>query len=169
MGNKFAFKVIVILSVLLGNNSVFGQSNSATKELEEKVAALEKKVEYLELIQEIDKLHTSMVSESNGISITSLELKYDIFGKSLNEEVLSMTEILYLASEANFNSTKSHLESVEYLLSLKLLTSKFSETEIQVLKASMNACKTSFNQLEKSLRLFKFYLAQAKKIYSDYN
>lgn len=80
-----------------------------------------------------------------------------------------MTEILYLASEANFNSTKSHLESVEYLLSLKLLTSKFSETEIQVLKASMNACKTSFNQLEKSLRLFKFYLAQAKKIYSDYN
>lgn len=166
MGNKFAFKVIVILSVLLGNNSVFGQSNSATKELEEKVAALEKKVEYLELIQALNQIQVDNMCRENSVSIHSNELKYDIFNNYLSADLIYSNETLYKLTREGLEITKSKLETIEEYLNLMLLQSYFSDREVEVLMSNIISSKANLCVLEESLKLLEYYISQAKKRYN---
>ena len=85
-------------------------------------------------------------------------LKFEIYHGRFNYDLYNVYTKNYNSNVEKLDSDKNYAESLKELIFLKMMTSNFTESEIQVLQHSLKVFNNAINKVEASLNLYKLYL-----------
>lgn len=164
--------VLIVLVAILGVLNANAQEvDSATTEQMSIVDSLS--MELAELQQEYDYLYcSSQLSDTskeilifrNEININANSLLINIWHMKFDIDVYVVQNRLYNAFVENLNASKRKVESIKILISLKKISSNFSDTEIEVLDNYCDFLDSNLATAESALEHFKLILDIYKKM-----
>ena len=161
--------LIVLVAILGALNANAQEVDSGTTEQMSIVDSLSK--ELAQLRQEYDYLYcSSQLSEAsheiqifrNEINISSNSLLANIFHMKFDVDVYVAQSELYNAFVENLSSSKKKVEGLKVLISLKKISSNFSDTEIGVLDSYCDFLDSNLATAEKAVEYFKVVLGLYK-------
>ena len=164
-------KLVLVICTLLCANVLWAQENiKKEKDLEAVVDSLSAKLkelqhnyDYLYCKNHLTEINHSLIQDANGIDINVNNLKFEIYHGRFNYDLYNVYKENYNSNVEKLDSDKNYAESLKELIFLKMMTSNFTESEIQVLQHSLKVFNNAINKVEASLNLYKLYLDEYKK------
>lgn len=164
---KLFIALIAIVSVI----SVNAQENVKKEKdlavvvdsLSAKLKELQHNYDYLYCKNQLTEINHSLIQDANGIDINVNNLKFEIYHGRFNYDLYNVYKENYNSNLEKLDSDKNYAESLKELIFLKMMTSNFTESEIQVLQHSLKVFNNAINKVEASLNLYKLYLDEYKK------
>ena len=161
--------LIVLVAILGALNANAQEVDSGTTEQMSIVDSLSK--ELAQLRQEYDYLYcSSQLSEAsheiqlfrNEIQISANSLLTNIFHMKFDVDVNVAQNELYNVFVERLNSLKKKVEGLKVLMSLKKISSNFSDTEIRVLDSYCDVFDSNLATAEQACEYFKVVLGLYK-------
>lgn len=161
--------LIVLVAILGALNANAQEVDSGTTEQMSIVDSLSK--ELAQLRQEYDYLYcSSQLSEAsheiqlfrNEIQISANSLLTNIFHMKFDVDVYVAQNELYNVFVERLNSLKKKVEGLKVLMSLKKISSNFSDTEIRVLDSYCDVFDSNLATAEQACEYFKVVLGLYK-------
>lgn len=161
--------LIVLVAILGALNANAQEVDSGTTEQMSIVDSLSK--ELAQLRQEYDYLYcSSQLSEAshemqifrNEINISSNSLLVNIFHMKFDIDLYVTKNELYNVFVERLSSLKKKVEGLKVLMSLKKISSNFSDTEIRVLDSYYDVLDSNLATAEQACEYFKVVLGLYK-------
>ena len=161
-------KLVLVICTLLCANVLFAQENiTKEKDLEAVVDSLSAKLnelqhnyDYLYCQHLLDEFNHSQTQESNSILIRTNQLKIDIYHGRFNYDLYNSYKRNYNAAMEKLDASKGKAESLKKLVTLKMITSNFSENELRVLQQGLKLFDYAINSVESALELYDLYIKE---------
>ncbi len=165
-------KLVLVICTLLCANVLFAQENiTKEKDLEAVVDSLSAKLkelqhnyDYLYCQHLLDDFKHSQTQESNSILIRVNQLKIDIYHGRFNYNLYNAYKDNYNSSIEKLDVSKENAESIKKLVTLKMITSNFSENERSVLQQGLKLFDHAINSVESALRLYDLYIKEYRNM-----
>ena len=165
-------KLVLVICTLLYANVIFAQENiTKEKDLEAVVDSLSAKLkelqhnyDYLYCQHLLDEFNHSQIQESNSISIRTNQLKIDIYHGRFNYDLYNAYKDNYNSSMEKLDANKGKAESLKKLVTLKMITSNFSENELRVLQQGLKIFDYAINSVESALKLHNLYIKEYRNM-----
>lgn len=91
-------------------------------------------------------------------------MRIDIYHGRFNYDLYNAYKENYNSCVEKLDSYKNYAESLKELIFLKMMTSNFTESEIQVLQHSLNVFDNAINKVESSLRLYDLCIKEYRNM-----
>ena len=134
-----------------------------TDSLSLRLEKLQHDYDYMYCDYEVYKLQMDLKDLAKSIDIASNAILINVYNGRYDNDLYNVYSENYTVSCDLFESIKGKIESVKTLVSLKILTSGFTEGEINILTTSFNVINNSANKVQSSLRYYDVVL----KAYKD--
>ena len=165
-------KLVLLICTLLCANVLFAQENiTKEKDLEAVVDSLSAKLkelqhnyDYLYCQHLLDEFNHSQIQESNSISIRTNQLKIDIYHGRFNYDLYNAYKDNYNSSMEKLDANKEKAESLKNFVTLKMITSNFSESELRVLQQGLKIFDYAINSVESALKLHNLYIKEYRNM-----
>jgi hypothetical protein len=165
-------KLVLVICTLLCANVLFAQENiTKEKDLEAVVDSLSAKLkelqhnyDYLYCQYLLDEFKNSQIQESNSISIRTNQLKIDISHGRFNYDLYNAYKKNYNSSIEKLDVSKENAKSIKNLVTLKMITSNFSENELSVLQQGLKLFDYAINSVESALELYDLWIKKYRNM-----
>lgn len=161
MKKFFVLMVLCTLSLVVSAQEIDSlQIKSDTISIETLVARLDKlqhDYDFLKCDYELNRMQFRLEILANNINNKSTDLEIDCYhysGKYMNELYLSSMDN-YNSSVDMLNSLKETIEQLKAMVVIKIISSNFSENEIDLLNHQCNTLDLGVRYVEKSLEDYK--------------
>jgi len=160
---KLLLLFVFIGSVLNANadGTDFPQVKSATITIDSLTSILEKlqhDYDYMHCDYEAFKLDKDLNDLYHNINISTNGILINVYNSRYDNDLYKVYLDSYTAFCNLFESLKSKMESVKTLVFLKILTSGFTDEEIQVLTSTFTVIDNSVNKVQKALDYYDVVL-----------
>ena len=161
--------LLLIISVLFAI-----QANAQTQEeapavtidsLSTKLVELQHNYDFLYCDYQLHKVKTNFEQLSQDIQIINNELTIKICFGQYNRDMYIIYSEDYDARCENYNAFKRQFEVVQELITIKIITTGFTESELNIFNAYIEAIESAMKVVEKGLK----YYDRLLKIYKDEN
>ena len=133
--------------------------------LSTKLAELQHNYDFLYCDYKLYQIQTNLGQLSQDIQITNNELTIKICFGQYDRDMYIVYSENYDAKCENYNAFKRQFEVVQELVTIKIITTGFTESELNVFNACIETIKSAIKVVEEGLK----YYDRLLKIYKDEN
>ena len=160
---KLLLLIVFIGSVLqaYADDIVFPQIKSAATTIDSLTTKLEKlqhDYDYMYCDYEAYKLNKDLTDLDHSINITINGIRTDIYNSRYDRDLYEVYSENYAASCELLETIKGKIETIKTLVFLKILTSGFTDVEIEVLNNSFGVINNTATKVQKSLDYYDVVL-----------
>ena len=161
---KVLLLIISVLFAIQVNARTQEESSTITIDsLSTKLAELQHNYDFLYCNYELYQIKTDLEQLSQDIKITNSELTIKIcFGQYNHDMYIAYSEN-YDVKCKSYDAIKSKFEAVQKLVTIKIITTGFTESELNVFNACIETIELSMEVVESALK----YYDKLIKIYKD--
>ena len=164
-------KLVIVICTLLCANVLFAQENVKKEKdlavvvdsLAVKLNKLQKDYDYLWCEYKLNEINSGLNDDENEISTKSNQLLTNIYHGRFNYDLYNSYKEYYNSKIYLLENYKINAESIRNLVTLKMITSNFSENEIRVLQHLLKILDSAINSVESSLKLYDSYIEIYRK------
>ena len=161
---KVLLLIISVLFAIQSNAQVQKESPAVTIDsLSTKLAELQHNYDFLYCHYNLYQIKTNLDQLSQDIQIINNELTIKIYFGQYNRDLYIVYSESYDARCENYNAFKGQFEVVQKLITIKTVTTGFTESELNVFNAYIETIESAIEVVEKSLKYYDSLL----KIYKD--
>ena len=161
---KVLLLIISVLFAIQSNAQVQKESPAVTIDsLSTKLAELQHNYDFLYCDYKLYQIKTDLNQLSQDIQITNNELTIKICFEQYNRDLYIVYSELYDAKCENYNAFKRQFEVVQELVTIKIITTGFTESKLNVFNAYIKSIESAMEVVEKGLKYYDSLL----KIYKD--
>ena len=161
---KVLLLIISILFAIQSNARDQEEAPTVTIDsLSTKLAELQHNYDFLYCDFELYQIKTNLEQLSQDIQIINNELTIKICFGQYNRDMYIIYSEGYDARCKNYNAFKRQFEVVQELVTIKIITTGFTESELNVFNACIETIESAMKVVEKSLKYYDSLL----KIYKD--
>ena len=163
---KVLLLIISVLFAIQANAQTQEESPAVTIDsLSTKLEELQHNYDFLYCDYNLYQIKTNLGQLSQDIQITNNELTIKIYFGQYNRDLYIIYSEDYDARCENYNAFKRQFEVVQELVTIKIITTGFTESELNVFNACIEAIESAMKVVEKGLK----YYDRLLKIYKDEN
>ena len=163
---KVLLLIISVLFAIQVNAQTQEESSTITIDsLYTKLVKLQHSYNFLYCDYNLYQIKTELEQLSQDIQITNNELTIKICFGQYNRDMYIIYSEDYDAKCENYNAFKRKFEAVQKLVTIKIITTGFTESELNVFNACIETIESAMKVVEKSLKFYDRLL----KIYKDEN
>ena len=155
MKKIFCTLLVLVLSIF----SVNAQSQNSQEEMQtlvQRVDSLEHELSYLKLTYELSTLNSDMQLFTNEIDINLLEIRLNLYNRNFNSQLGYEYQRYYKLCQKKKQKISELIEAKKTIFVLKVITYPFSESEMNMLKASYNIIDDTYKLIGNSMEFLKF-------------
>ena len=161
--NKLLLLIVFIGSVFnaYADGTSFPQIQTAAVSIDSLSSRLEKlqhDYDYMKCDYEAFKLDKDLNDLAHNINISTNGILINVYNSRYDNDLYTAYSESYTAYCSLFESIKSKMESAKTLVFLKILTSGFTEQEIEVLTTSFNVIDNTVNRVQRALDYYDVVL-----------
>ena len=161
---KILLLIISALFAIQANAQVQEESPAITIDsLSTKLVELQHSYDFLYCNYELYQIKTDLEQLSQDIKITNNELTIKICFGQYDRDMYTVYSENYDARYENYDAIKSKFEAVQKLVIIKIVTTNFTESELNVFNACIEVIKSGMKIVEAGLK----YYDKLLKIYKD--
>lgn len=161
---KILLLIISALFAIQANAQVQEESPAITIDsLSTKLAELQHSYDFLYCDYNLYQIKTGLEQLSQDIKITSNEVIIKIFFGQYNHDMYIAYSENYDANCKSYDAIKRAFEAVQKLVTIKIITTGFTESELNVFNAHIEVIKSGMKIVEAGLK----YYDKLLKIYKD--
>lgn len=161
---KVLLLIISVLFAIQANAQEREEAPAVTIDsLSTKLAELQHSYDVLYCEYNLNKIKTNLEQLSQDIQIIKNELTFHLYNGQCNRDVYTLYSEDYDARCELYDSIKSEFEVVQELVTIKIITTGFTESELNV----FNACIKTIESAKKCVELNLEYYNRLLKIYRD--
>lgn len=152
--SKFLCSVLFVLSFL----SINAQSQNLQDEMQslvQRVDSLEHELSYQKVNYELYTLNSDISMFANEVYTKSIAITLEIYNRNFNYRLGDSYKQYYEACLRKKKSFSELIEAKKTFFALKVITSSYSESELNALMASYNLINDGYNALDSSMNLLK--------------
>ena len=163
---KVLLLIISVLFAIQANAQVQEESPAITIDsLSTKLAKLQHNYDFLYCDYKLYQIKTNLDQLSQNIQITNNELTIKICFGQYDRNMYIIYSEDYDAKCENYNAFKRQFEVVQELVTIKIITTGFTESELNVFNACIETIESAIKVVEAALK----YYDRLLKIYKDEN
>ena len=163
---KVLLLIISVLFAIQANAQVQEESPAVTIDsLSTKLAKLQHNYDFLYCDYKLYQIKTNLDQLSQNIQITNNELTIKICFGQYDRNMYIIYSEDYDAKCENYNAFKRQFEVVQELVTIKIITTGFTESELNVFNACIETIESAIKVVEAALK----YYDRLLKIYKDEN
>ena len=167
---KLLLLIVFIGSVLnaYADGTAFPQIQTAAVSIDSLTSRLEKlqhDYDYMKCDYEAFKLDKDLTDLAHNINISTNGILINVYNSRYDNDLYKAYSESYTAFCGLFESIKRKMESVKTLVFLKILTSGFTDEEVEVLTTSFNVIDNTVNKVQKALDYYDVVLKIYKRNY----
>lgn len=159
-------RLLFIIAVLTSLNAAAQQTDSlninrsdiSADSLLVRLEGLERENDYLLCEYELTKVVLGLKDLDNSISIKSNSLLIRCFNTKYDSDQYYWYSRLYDSYVENFNTSKTHAESVKAIVAIRILNSNFTEQELKALSANIALIDSTISTVESAIEYFDIVL-----------
>jgi hypothetical protein len=155
---RFLFIITMLASFTAGAQQTdslkFTASEVTVDSLMVRLSSLERNYDYLYCDHELAKLTLELKDLANSISITSNSLLIRCFNARYDREQYYAYSGLYDAYVNNIEASKRKVEAVKIAVAAKVLTSNFTEQELNVIASGFDLVDSTVATIESALKQY---------------
>ena len=136
-----------------------------TDSLSLRLEKLQHDYDYMYCDYEIYKLIMDLKDLTHSIDINTNSILISYYNSRYDKEIYEVYTENYTASCSLFESIKNKIEPIKTLVFLKILTSGFTDEEVEVLTTSFNVIDNTVNKVQKALDYYDVVLKIYKRNY----
>ncbi len=151
-------KLLLSIAFVLSFFSVQAQSRNTQSEMHElvqRVDSLQHELSYLQLTYKLSMLIAELKLFANDISTTSIEVQLYIYNRNFDTRLADAYKRNYESSLLLKQSQAEKIESLKNFFIFKVMSSDYSESELNVLKAAYDLIDKAYNSAEASMKTLK--------------
>lgn len=161
---KVLLLIISVLFTIQVNAQTQEESSTITIDsLSTKLVELQHNYDFLYCDYKLYQIKTDLEQLSQDIKIKINELSISIYHERYDRDFYTSLSEYYDAMYENYDAIKRKFEVVQKLVIIKIVTTNFTESELNVFNAYIEAIKTGMKIVEAGLK----YYDQLLKIYKD--
>lgn len=161
---KILLLIISALFAIQANAQVQEESPAITIDsLSTKLVELQHSYDFLYCNYELYQIKTDLEQLSQDIQITNNELTIKICFGQYDRDMYTVYSENYDARYESYDAIKSKFEAVQKLVIIKIVTTNFTESELNVFNACIEVIKSGMKIVEAGLK----YYDKLLKIYKD--
>ena len=163
---KVFLLIISVLFAIQANAQTQEESPAVTIDsLSTKLAELQHNYDFLYCDYNLYQIKTNLGQLSQDIQIINNELTIKIYFGQYNRDLYIIYSEDYDARCENYNAFKRQFEVVQELVTIKIITTGFTESELNVFNACIETIESAIKTVEEGLK----YYDRLLKIYKDEN
>ncbi len=164
-------KLFIVLIAIVSAISVNAQENvkkekdltAVVDSLSAKLDKLQNDYNFLWCKYELTQLSNELNQLNTDLSLRVNDLKIDVYHSKFNYEWYSALKKLYNRYVDKYHVLKDNSSKIKMNIGLIILTSNFSDLQIDYLNSSKNVIDSSLTSVESALNLFQLYIEEYKK------
>ena len=161
---KVLLLIISVLFAIQANAQTQEESPAVTIDsLSTKLAKLQHNYDFLYCDYNLYQIKTNLGQLSQDIQITNNELTIKICFGQYDRDMYIIYSENYNAKCENYNAFKRQFEAVQELVTIKIITTGFTESELNVFNACIETIESAIKVMEAALE----YYDRLLKIYKD--
>ena len=161
---KVLLLIISVLFAIQANAQTQEESPAVTIDnLSTKLEELQHNYDFLYCDYKLYQIKTGLEQLSQDIKITSNEVIIKIFFGQYNHDMYIAYSENYDANCKSYDAIKRAFEAVQKLVTIKIITTDFTESELNVFNAYIETIESSMKVVEAALK----YYDRLLKIYKD--
>lgn len=161
---KVLLLIVSVLFAIQANAQTQEESPAVTIDsLSTKLAELQHNYDFLYCDYQLYQIKTSLQELSQDIKIIVSELNIDIHHERYNHDLYTLRSEGYDAKCGLYDAIKRKFEKVQELVTIKIVTTDFMESELNVFNACIETIESTMKVVESDLSIYDLCL----KIYKD--
>ena len=161
---KVLLLIISVLFTIQANAQVQKESPTITIDsLSTKLEKLQHSYDFLYCDYSLYQIKTDLSQLSQDIQIKVNELTFDLYHRQCNLDIYTAYLENYDAMCESYDASKRQFEVVQKLITIKIITTDFTESELNVFNAYIETIESSMKVVEAALK----YYDRLLKIYKD--
>lgn len=123
--------------------------------LVQKVDSLEHELSYIKLKFELNSLNSDLNTFTNEVYAKSIAIQLDIYNRDIDYQLGDVYRQYYEQCVSKKESLSKLIEAQKTLFAVNLIANPYSESEMDILKASYKVINTAYDVLEVALKRLK--------------
>lgn len=161
-------KLVLVICALLCTNMLFAQENVKKEKdlavvvdsLSAKLNELQKDYDYLCCRILLNEINSILNNNKNDIINCSNQLQFELYHGSFNYDLYNTNKEGYNVLMESVDVNKKYAEIVKNVVTVKMITSNYSEDELIVLQHGLNSLDGTINSVEASFRLYDWCIKE---------